>query len=59
MLGWDKARCKLVTRRSDGHVVALDAREISASYQREMSGGRQQRIGVIALWPPIAGTADG
>ncbi|WP_227108500.1 osmoprotectant ABC transporter ATP-binding protein OsmV [Chromobacterium rhizoryzae] len=46
MLGWDKKRC-----RERAHelmsMVALDPNRFLQRYPREMSGGQQQRIGVI------------
>ncbi|STQ12201.1 glycine betaine/L-proline ABC transporter ATPase [Enterobacter cloacae] len=55
MLGWDKARCK--TRAEElMDMVALDPRKFLHRYPREMSGGQQQRIGVIralAADPPV------
>ena len=46
MLGWDKARCK--TRAEElMDMVALDPHKFLNRYPREMSGGQQQRIGVI------------
>ncbi|AUU91225.1 osmoprotectant ABC transporter ATP-binding protein OsmV [Enterobacteriaceae bacterium ENNIH3] len=55
MLGWDKNRCK---RRAEElmDMVALDAKKFLHRYPREMSGGQQQRIGVIralAADPPV------
>ena len=55
MLGWDKARCK--TRAEElMDMVALDPHKFLNRYPREMSGGQQQRIGVIralAADPPV------
>ena len=55
MLGWDKARCK--SRAEElMDMVALDAKKFLHRYPREMSGGQQQRIGVIralAADPPV------
>lgn len=55
MLGWDKARCK--TRAQElMSMVALDPNRFLNRYPREMSGGQQQRIGVIralAADPPV------
>ncbi len=55
MLGWDKARCK--SRAEElMEMVALDAKKFLHRYPREMSGGQQQRIGVIralAADPPV------
>ncbi|RJT27144.1 osmoprotectant ABC transporter ATP-binding protein OsmV [Buttiauxella izardii] len=55
MLGWDKARCK--ERASElMSMVALDPNKFLNRYPREMSGGQQQRIGVIralAADPPV------
>ena len=55
MLGWDKDRCK---HRAEElmDMVALDAKKFLHRYPREMSGGQQQRIGVIralAADPPV------
>ena len=48
MLGWDKARCK---RRAEElmDMVALDPKKFLHRYPKEMSGGQQQRIGVMAI----------
>ncbi|MTH46096.1 osmoprotectant ABC transporter ATP-binding protein OsmV [Intestinirhabdus alba] len=55
MLGWDKARCK--SRAAElMEMVALDAKKYLHRYPKEMSGGQQQRIGVIralAADPPV------
>jgi osmoprotectant transport system ATP-binding protein len=55
MLGWDKAKCK--TRAQElMEMVALDSKKFLHRYPREMSGGQQQRIGVIralAADPPV------
>lgn len=55
MLGWDKARCK--TRAQElMDMVAMDPHKFLNRYPREMSGGQQQRIGVIralAADPPV------
>ena len=55
MLGWDKQRCK--ERASElMSMMALDAKKFLHRYPREMSGGQQQRIGVIralAADPPV------
>ena len=55
MLGWDKARCK--TRAEElMDMVAMDPHKFLNRYPREMSGGQQQRIGVIralAADPPV------
>ncbi|MDU4999208.1 MAG: osmoprotectant ABC transporter ATP-binding protein OsmV [Enterobacteriaceae bacterium] len=55
MLGWDKDRCKLRAEELMD-MVALDAKKFLHRYPREMSGGQQQRIGVIralAADPPV------
>ncbi|MEN2428133.1 osmoprotectant ABC transporter ATP-binding protein OsmV [Chromobacterium vaccinii] len=46
MLGWDKKRCRERARELM-HMVALDPDRFLQRYPREMSGGQQQRIGVI------------
>ncbi|WP_130835026.1 osmoprotectant ABC transporter ATP-binding protein OsmV [[Erwinia] mediterraneensis] len=55
MLGWDKKRCH--ERASElMSMMALDAKKFLQRYPREMSGGQQQRIGVIralAADPPV------
>ena len=55
MLGWDKARCK--SRAEElMDMVAMDPHKFLHRYPREMSGGQQQRIGVIralAADPPV------
>ncbi|HDR2791708.1 MULTISPECIES: osmoprotectant ABC transporter ATP-binding protein OsmV [Enterobacter] len=55
MLGWDKTRCK--TRAQElMDMVAMDPHKFLNRYPREMSGGQQQRIGVIralAADPPV------
>ncbi len=55
MLGWDKAKCK--TRAEElMDMVAMDSKKFLSRYPREMSGGQQQRIGVIralAADPPV------
>jgi osmoprotectant transport system ATP-binding protein len=55
MLGWDKKRCR--ERATElMSMVALDPTKFLHRYPREMSGGQQQRIGVIralAADPPV------
>lgn len=55
MLGWDKKRChERATELMS--MMALDAKKFLHRYPREMSGGQQQRIGVIralAADPPV------
>ncbi|ORM55299.1 glycine/betaine ABC transporter ATP-binding protein [Pantoea conspicua] len=55
MLGWDKKRCR--ERATElMSMVALDPNKFLHRYPREMSGGQQQRIGVIralAADPPV------
>ncbi|WP_182058115.1 osmoprotectant ABC transporter ATP-binding protein OsmV [Pantoea sp. ME81] len=55
MLGWDKKRCR--ERATElMSMVALDPSKFLHRYPREMSGGQQQRIGVIralAADPPV------
>ncbi|WP_312112647.1 ABC transporter ATP-binding protein, partial [Pantoea septica] len=55
MLGWDKKRCR--ERATElMSMVALDPAKFLHRYPREMSGGQQQRIGVIralAADPPV------
>lgn len=55
MLGWDKAKCK--SRAEElMDMVAMDSKKFLHRYPREMSGGQQQRIGVIralAADPPV------
>lgn len=55
MLGWEKQRCKERARELMS-MMALDANKFLHRYPREMSGGQQQRIGVIralAADPPV------
>lgn len=55
MLGWDKKRCHQRAAELMS-MVALDAKKFLPRYPREMSGGQQQRIGVIralAADPPV------
>ncbi|MCK6727840.1 betaine/proline/choline family ABC transporter ATP-binding protein [Enterobacter bugandensis] len=55
MLGWDKARCKARAEELMD-MVAMDPHKFLHRYPREMSGGQQQRIGVIralAADPPV------
>ena len=55
MLGWEKLRCKERARELMS-MMALDANKFLHRYPREMSGGQQQRIGVIralAADPPV------
>ncbi|KAJ9433070.1 osmoprotectant transport system ATP-binding protein [Candidatus Pantoea symbiotica] len=55
MLGWDRKRCR--ERATElMSMVALDPTRFLHRYPREMSGGQQQRIGVIralAADPPV------
>jgi osmoprotectant transport system ATP-binding protein len=55
MLGWDKKQCR--ERATElMSMVALDPAKFLHRYPREMSGGQQQRIGVIralAADPPV------
>nr|WP_199067280.1 ABC transporter ATP-binding protein [Chromobacterium sp. ASV5] len=46
MLGWDRKRCRERARELM-NMVALDPDRFLQRYPREMSGGQQQRIGVI------------
>ncbi|MDR3426153.1 ABC transporter ATP-binding protein [Silvimonas sp.] len=46
MLGWDKKRCRERARELMS-MVAMDPDRFLQRYPREMSGGQQQRIGVI------------
>ena len=55
MLGWDKKRCHARATELMG-MVALEPKTFLHRYPREMSGGQQQRIGVIralAADPPV------
>lgn len=55
MLGWDKKRCRERATELMA-MVALDPKKFLHRYPREMSGGQQQRIGVIralAADPPV------
>lgn len=46
MLGWDKKKCRERARELMS-MVGMDADDFLKRYSREMSGGQQQRIGVI------------
>lgn len=55
LLGWDKKRCHERATELMA-MVALDPKRFLTRYPREMSGGQQQRIGVIralAADPPV------
>ncbi|MDB5765489.1 MAG: proV, partial [Collimonas fungivorans] len=55
LLGWDKKRCHERATELMA-MVALDPKRFLSRYPREMSGGQQQRIGVIralAADPPV------